>query len=86
MQWVDHEPTNGRNDHQIHVFHRHGTEQNFIAENHRADIALAVFKLHAHRADIRTQTTLAISSRDFFFGRFFEFKLEADFLRQAQKQ
>ena len=86
MQRVHHEPADGWNDDQIHVFHRHGPKQNLVAENHRADVALAVFKLHPHRADIRTQTAFAISGGDFLFRRGFELKLEADFLRQTKKQ
>jgi len=86
VERIDHNATSRGNNHQIHVFHRHSAKQNFVAENHGADIAFAIFKLHAHRADVRTQTTLPVGGSNFFFGRFLKLKLQPDLFRQAKKE
>lgn len=38
----------GLND-EIHVFHRHGAEQHFVAEHQRADVAEALLERHFER-------------------------------------
>jgi len=81
---IDDQLSGHRHDHQIHVFHRYRTEEDFIAHHERADGALTVPEAQAKRTHIGHKQFRTICQGHLALFLRFERKLERDVQGYAQ--
>ena len=53
IQWIGDNFPIGGNDHQIHIFHWDGTEEDFVTEDYRPYVAFPIRECYVNRTDIR---------------------------------
>ena len=86
MQRIGRHFLQGRNHHQVHVFHWNRAQQHFVAQHDCAHVTFTILKLDPNRAHVRTKRSSSVCRGDFFLRSRFELKLQRHFLRNAQKQ
>ncbi len=85
VQRIDRDSPFRRNDNQVHIFHRHRTEQHLIAEHNRTDVAFPVFKLNVNGPHIRAELSPAISDGHFLLRAFLKLELICNVFGNTQK-
>jgi hypothetical protein len=70
-------------DHQIQIFHGHGTKQDIVTKHQRTDKAGTIFESNFHGADIVTDMTLAVGRCNLALLHSLKTKLQNDVLRQT---
>jgi hypothetical protein len=85
-QRIDRDGPARRIDQQVHVLHRHGAEQNFIAHNERAHVAEALAEAHLDRPHIRHACAPPVCHGHIACRLSFEIELRGDVRWYAQHQ
>ena len=69
---------------QVHVFHRDGAEQRFIAEHHRADETTTVLPTDLNRTDVRATPISPVGERRVALLELVELESVSDVMRDTQ--